>query len=153
MRKGLLIFFGITAIFAILSSFLGGSSATVSRKNTTIIFKNNVVVKADVSDTDFLRQKGLSGRASLLEGTGMWFVYPKSGIYSFWMPDMHFSIDILWFDEKFQAVHIKENATPESYPDVFTPDTPAQYVLEVPVGFVRKNGIILGDKVSVQKEG
>lgn len=153
IRTGLLIFFGITAIFTAIATHQieGKAKAAIKNsilKNTTVTFKNTVV-NADVSDTEILREKGLSGRPALSDGTGMWFVYQNDGIYSYWMPDMHFPIDIIWFDKNLQVVYIQENATPESYPHVFAPNAPARYVLEVPSGFVRKNGVILGDKVTV----
>jgi uncharacterized membrane protein (UPF0127 family) len=153
VRRGLLMFFGITAIFTVVSGHhLKGNTEVVAKnsvfKNTTVTFRN-AVVNADVADTESLREKGLSGRASLPERRGMWFVYQKDGIYSYWMPDMYFPIDIIWFDGNLRAVYLQENATPESYPHVFTPNVPARYVLEVPKGFVQKNGVLLGDKVSV----
>jgi uncharacterized membrane protein (UPF0127 family) len=147
IRTGLLIFFCIIGIFSAV--FLRYPPGKTEMKNTAITFKN-VVVNVDVADTEALRAKGLSGRVSLPDGTGMWFAYRENGIYSFWMPDMHFPIDIIWFDENFQVVSMQQNVTPESYPRVFTPDVPARYVLEVPSGFVQKNGIIIGDEASVQ---
>lgn len=153
IRRGLFIFFGIAAIFAVaFGHYLKGKTDVVAEntvlKNTTVTFKN-VVVNVDIADTEPLREKGLSGRVSLPDGMGMWFVYQKDGVYSYWMPDMHFPIDILWFDENLRAVYLQENATPESYPHVFTPNVPARYVLEASKGFVQKNGVLLGDKVSV----
>lgn len=146
-QKWPLIFFGIATVFFAVAGHFSKEKTEV--KNSTVTFKN-VVVNVDVADTESLREKGLSGRSSFPEGEGMWFVYQKNGIYSFWMPDMHFPIDIIWFDENFRAVHMQENATPESYPHIFTPDVPARYVLEVPAGFVQKNGVFLGESVLVQ---
>lgn len=145
VQKGLLIFFGITTVFFTVVAYSPKGKTEVKHTIATI---KNVIVRVDIADTELLREKGLSGRVSLPDGEGMWFVYQENGIYSFWMPDMHFSIDIIWFDENFRAVHIQENATPESYPHVFTPDVLARYVLEVSAGFVQKNGVNLGDKIS-----
>lgn len=150
----MLLFFGITAAFTVVSGYSFEEKTEVSvknsiLKNTTVTFKN-VVVNAEVSDTEALREKGLSGRTSLLDGRGMWFVYQKSGIYSYWMPDMNFPIDIIWFDENLRVTYIQKNATPESYPHIFTPNTTARYVLEVPASFAQKNGVILGESVLVQ---
>lgn len=153
VRWGLLVFFGITAIFTAITAYPpeGKTKAGLQNsilKNTTVTFKN-VVVNVVVADTEALREKGLSSRVSLSDGTGMWFAYQEDGIYSYWMPDMHFPIDIVWFDANLRAVYLQENATPESYPHVFTPNVPSRYVLEVPSGFVQKNGVTLGDKVTV----
>lgn len=148
-RIVLLVLFGIATIFAVFIGLSPQKKTDVAVvKNAAVTFKN-VVVNADVADTEVLREKGLSGRVSLPDGEGMWFVYPEASIYSYWMPDMHFPIDIIWFDGSFRAVYIQENATPESYPHIFTPDVPAQYVLEVPAGFVKKYGVSPGEEVSV----
>jgi hypothetical protein len=150
VRTGLLLFFSATAILTIITTSVSKEKMDENSvlKNTAITFKN-AVVNVDTADTEILREKGLSGRASLPDGMGMWFIYPKSGIYSFWMPDMHFPIDIIWFDGNLRVVYVQENAAPESYPHVFTPDAPAQYVLEVSAGFIRKYGVSVGDTVSV----
>lgn len=147
IRGGFLIFFGITAIFTL--TFLHHPQEKREAEKAMITLKN-AVVYADVADTEFLHEKGLSGRASLPDGEGMWFAYRQNGIYSFWMPDMRFPIDIIWFDENFRVVYMQKNAAPESYPYVFTPDVSARYVLEVPAGFVKKYTVSVGDTVFVQ---
>jgi uncharacterized membrane protein (UPF0127 family) len=42
------------------------------------------------------RERGLSGRALLKPGTGLWFVFPEPDKYGFWMRDMRFPIDLIW---------------------------------------------------------
>lgn len=106
-------------------------------------------IVAEIVDTPTRREIGLSGRLSLPDGEGMLFVFPESDRYGFWMPDMHFAIDIMWLDADWHVVYIQENATPESYPAVFTPDTPARYVLEVPSGFAKQYGVEKGSQVRI----
>ena len=53
-------------------------------------------VRAEVANTLPRRRQGLSGRPSLAPGEGMIFPYDPPEQPSFWMPDMHFDIDILW---------------------------------------------------------
>lgn len=110
--------------------------------------------KSYVADTQILREQGLSGKKSLPSGTAMLFVFENPSQYGFWMKDMNFPIDILWFtpsevegrDQK-KIVFVKENATPESYPEVFSSTTPAQYVLELPAGEVARNHFQVTQKV------
>ena len=106
-------------------------------------------VKILLADTPQKRTQGLSGRESLAKDEGMLFVFPEEGIYGFWMKDMRFSIDILWLNSAGEVVHIVENASPESYPASFTPEKAAQYVLELPAGFVRAHGVTLGSLVEL----
>jgi hypothetical protein len=95
--------------------------------------------------------KGLSGRASLPDGQGMLFVMPYSAQHKFWMPDMHFAIDIIWFDETFKVVDVTDNVTPESYPKTFMPRTPALYVLEVPTGYAAAHTIKAGEQAVLRR--
>ena len=94
------------------------------------------------------RALGLSGRESL-EG-GMWFVFPEADYYSFWMKDMKFPIDIIWVSDDFEIVDIKENVSPDSFPETFRPKAKALFVLEVPAGFSKTHQIHIGGKVSLE---
>ncbi|MBI2609866.1 DUF192 domain-containing protein [Candidatus Giovannonibacteria bacterium] len=95
-------------------------------------------------------KKGLSGRASLEDDHGMLFIFPKLDVYRFWMPDMHFPIDIIWI-ENGKIIGAEKNVSPEfdpSRPRFYTSPAPVQYVLEVNAGFVEKNGIKTGNSIS-----
>ena len=76
---------------------------------------------------------------------GMLFVYEESGNYSFWMHNVKFALDIIWFDGKGNAVHIKQNIPPcATDPEdctVYDPGTKALYVFEATAGFVEMFGI------------
>lgn len=61
----------------------------------------------------------------------MWFDFQTDTNTGFWMKEMNFSIDMLFLNKDLKIMHIKENATPESYPESFGPSTPYRYVLEV----------------------
>jgi uncharacterized membrane protein (UPF0127 family) len=47
------------------------------------------------------------------------------------------------------VVDIKENLKPETYPDVFRPNRESMYILEVPAGFVKTEGIKVRDQVTL----
>ncbi|MFZ2621426.1 MAG: DUF192 domain-containing protein [Minisyncoccia bacterium] len=113
----------------------------------------NVVMKGktfsvEISDTDRLRTLGLSGHAQLKDDEGMFFIFPKSGIYGFWMKDMLFPIDIIWVDENFKIIHIEKSISPDTYPKVFLPESPSKYVLEVLAGETLKVDLKIGDKIN-----
>jgi hypothetical protein len=67
----------------------------------------------------------------------MLFVFEKPGRYGFWMPDMHYPIDILWLDDQYSVVAAARSVAPESYPDTFMPPVPARYVLETSPGVIK----------------
>jgi len=106
----------------------------------------SAAVVAEVVRTQADQTRGLSGRRELPAGTGMLFVYNEPGSRTFWMPDMHFSIDIIWFDVAKRVVHIEHAVSPDTYPETFTSRTPAQYVLEVPAGWAKEQGAQVGDQ-------
>lgn len=102
---------------------------------------------SEVADNPQSREKGLSGRESMIENQGMLFIFDEAGNYPFWMPDMNFAIDIIWLDENKKIIFIKENATPESYPETWGGEVKAKYVLEVISGFSKKHNLKIGDSV------
>lgn len=106
---------------------------------------NGIIIKAELATTPEAQTLGLSGRESLKENEGMLFIFEKPSVYHFWMKDMNFPIDIIFFDENAKIVHIKENAQPESYPDLFGPKEDVKYVLETVAHFTSKNKIKIGD--------
>ena len=103
-------------------------------------------VVVEVARTSAEKEKGLSGRVSLPEGKGMLFLFDRPDRYGFWMPDMHFSIDIVWIGADWRIVDIAKEIPPESYPDVVVSDVDAQYVLEVPAGSIERYGWNVGDE-------
>ena len=105
----------------------------------------NVSVSVDIVRTEAEMAKGLGDRRSLPEGRGMFFEFPVLGPWPIWMKDMYFPIDIIWLDQKMKVVSLKENATPESFPEIFRSEQNSLYVLEVPAGFVRKWGLTVGE--------
>ena len=104
----------------------------------------DATVRAEVANTEERKRMGLSGRMSLDEDAGMLFVFDRPDYYAFWMPDMYISLDIIWFDSSLRIISITEDVVPESYPETFMPEAPAQYVLEVPAGFSRTHGVVPG---------
>ncbi len=104
-------------------------------------------IKVDLAINQEEKNQGLSGRLSLDEGTGMLFIFENSARYAFWMKDMNFNIDIIWIGENFEIAYIKKDAKPESFPEAFTPNRDAKYILEVPAGFSDKYNLKESDKV------
>ena len=107
----------------------------------------SVVIPITLVSTPELRERGLSGLKMLPEGAGMLFDMKSVGNHGIWMKEMLFSIDILWIDDSNRINTIIAHATPDSYPHVFYPSSPARYVLEVNAGFVTAQKIKVGDSV------
>lgn len=120
-------------------------------KKPDVVFAtlDNEKLELAIADTSALQTQGLSGKKFLAENAGMFFVFKNSGMYQFWMKDMLFPLDIIWFDENYKIVTIKEDVSPASYPEVFGPLVPSKYVLEVNAGYVKKHMIKIGDIISI----
>jgi hypothetical protein len=80
----------------------------------------------------------------------MLFVFSESGLYSLWMLNMQFELDMIWFDNDGKVVHIKTNVPPCVIPveiaagcPSFVPTGEATYILEVTSGFVEQNNITI----------
>ena len=148
----LIIFFGLIFIY--------GKPSDVTKVPNFVI--NGVQINVEIALTPEARTQGLSGRASLGEKEGMLFVFDAPGKYGFWMKDMNFPIDIVWFtpSERNEAglardlrvVYIKKDAKPESYPEIFMPEENARYVLEVLAGFSDENNLQIGDRAEFGTE-
>ncbi len=104
-------------------------------------------IKVDLAMTSETRTLGLSGRLELKENEGMLFIFDHEGIYPFWMKDMNFDIDIIWIGEDLKIIYIKKEALAISYPESFSSEKNAKYVLEVVSGFSEKNNLKVGDSV------
>ena len=111
------------------------------------VFLGGEEIKVTVADTPDIQEQGLSGKKELKADEGMLFIFSNPGTYGFWMKDMLFPIDIIWFDSNRKIVDEWQSARPESYPKIHAPRDASQYVLEVQAGFfashVLKNGDIL----------
>ncbi len=106
-----------------------------------------VSLRIEYATTTEARERGLSGVSYIPEDYGMLFVFPRDGVYGFWMKDMQASIDIFWLDDKGQVIFLQPNVEPSSYPYVFYPSEPARYVLETRAGFSTRHSVSVGAKL------
>ncbi len=101
---------------------------------------------------DLRRQiKGLAGRKSISADSGLFYAFADAGNYYFWMRGMLFPIDIIWFASDGRVVDVKENISPDTFPEKFTSRELAQYILEASAGFAKRNGFFIGAKADLSK--
>lgn len=149
LKKPLILVGFLVLLMGIMLLLTGKNDSASKAYYRTVVIKDTQV-SVEVVDTPESREHGLSGKSSLPHDSGMFFVFEQAGVYPFWMKDMLFSLDMLWIGDDFSVVHIVENASPDTYPDIFDPGVPARYVLEVNAGFVKEKNIQVGDIVSLE---
>jgi uncharacterized membrane protein (UPF0127 family) len=99
-------------------------------------------VRAEVADTEAERERGLMGRASLAEGDGMLFVFDHEQPLAFWMKNTLIPLDIAYFDANGGFVSSVTMIPCERDPCATYPSArPASFALEVPAGWLARNGI------------
>lgn len=119
------------------------------------IMIGDTVLEVQVADTEPRRVRGLMFQDQLPYDQGMIFVFNEPGIYSLWMLNMQFSLDMLWFDENGNIVHIEENIPPcKTATEIMAcqsiiPKGEALYILEVTSGFVKEFNITIDSKLNI----
>ncbi len=93
--------------------------------------------------------KAFPGTASLPPTAGKLFVFDTPDTYGFWMKDMNYSLDFVWINSAMKIIAITPNVAASTYPEVFYPPHPVQYVLEVDAGFSAKNNLNRREQLSL----
>lgn len=147
LAYGILLLIVVALLVAKFRGFDFVSSITSSR--TAVV--NNQEFKLLIADNDKSRQIGLSGKNSLDQKTGMLFIFPKKGKYSFWMKNTKIPLDIIFIDNN-KIVHIAKNAPAQKDNQInlpiYTPPTEIDKVLEINGGLSEKFNIKNGDIVT-----
>lgn len=102
-------------------------------------------VNAEVARTPSERQTGLMYRKTLPAQQGMLFVYPYSDSHCMWMKNTLIPLSVAFIDESGHILNI-EDMQPNTR-DYHCSTAPAQYALEMNLGWFRSKGIHSGDKV------
>lgn len=143
-----LMFFGIIILILFLSMVIAFFS-----KNKNKVCVNNNCFEVEVALTLREKSRGLMFKQELAENAGMFFIYDKEDIYSFWMKNMNFPLDIIWINRDKKIVHIEKNLQPcqdDNCQGVKSKEK-AMYILEINSGLTEKLKIKEGDSIVIQK--
>ena len=116
---------------------------------------DETVLEVQIADDESKRIRGLMFQDPLPFDQGMIFVFDEPGVYSLWMLNMQFSLDMIWFDEQGNVVHIEQDIPPCETPteimacQSIVPSGEAKYILEVTSGFVDRFGITKDSKMEI----
>jgi len=114
---------------------------------------NDILIHAEVARSKAKIARGLSEVDFLDKNDGMLFVFSSPGVRPFWNNKTLIPLDLLWVNNG-EVVHVV-NDLPVY--DGFKPITEtslknADFVLEVNGGFIKKNNIKIGDKISILRK-
>ena len=151
MSKNILIFGVILLVLIVLAYFTFNSFRSLTDSKTIDIKGNKI--QLEIADSIEEQKKGLSGREKLANNKAMLFKFSKADRHAFWMKDMKFPIDIVFINGE-KVVTIYENVKPvqndrSSNLTTYTPSTPADKVLELNEGSVKKFGIKVNDIIKI----
>lgn len=145
----LLHLFGI-AVFICLTAC---SKPEVGPQKLSIVSADGQFVRheftVELADTMEKAYRGLMGRFSLPENSGMLFdvnIVPRDMGIAFWMKDTPISLDMVFADENGVIFYIYANAVPNDITPIMSPTRPAA-VLEINGGQSQRFGIRLGDVI------
>lgn len=87
----------------------------------------------EIADDEYQTQTGLMYRNNMEINQGMLFIFPNSGLRSFYMKNTEIPLDIIYIAEDKSIVNIQKNAKPMDE-TALPSEAPAKYVLEVNAG-------------------
>lgn len=143
MKKNILLklFYALFVLVGVL--FLVDASSITDRFFPHTMSIGERIYILEKVDTAIAEEKGLGGRESLCTTCGMLFEFKKPGRYAFWMKDMRFPLDIVWFLGD-RVVFIAHDVQSD-FSGIFEPDIAADRVVEVNAGVARN--LLVGDKI------
>jgi len=117
-----------------------------ARSKTQVAHIGSADFNIEIVTNPIAQARGLSGRESLPEKNGMLFIFSGPAKRGFWMPDMHFSLDIVWIKGD-AIVGIAENVPPAGFgePEIYYPPEEIDKVLEINAGSAKKYTLKIGD--------
>ena len=149
------------SIAAIIVGVAGIYSIPQESKLETVKFPmgmikvDDIILEVQIAETEPQRVRGLMFQEQMPYDEGMIFVFPEQGSYSLWMLNMQFALDMIWFDEFGNVVHIETDVPPcKTALEITTcqsiiPDGMATYILEVTAGFVEMYNITPDSKLEI----
>lgn len=106
------------------------------------------VFRAQIADAPSEREKGLSGTQKLSRDEALLFIYDTDGRWGIWMKEMNYAIDIVWLNKNKEVIHIVKNVEPDTYPESFSPNQDARYIVELAAGTADDKKVTIGDKAA-----
>ena len=115
-----------------------------------LIHIGETVYVLDLAVTPDERAQGLSGREFMPDERGMLFVYDHDGPRTFWMPNMHFPLDMVWIREDCTVAGVTADVpnppldTPRDQLELYPSTGMVRFILELNAGQAAQHDIEAG---------
>lgn len=148
-------FFRGCVVLSVLA-VLGGCSTMPKSDGRVLSFDTQVYIgdvpmKVVVFDTPEERALGLMHVESLPEGAGALFVFEEERAVDFWMKNVMFPVDMLFFDKSKRLIYKLEAVQPCLLEKcASTSIKGVRYVLEIPSNNVAYKNVVIGSRLKKQ---
>jgi len=127
------------------TSFLAACGSRAISYDETVTLtdgKQRIPVQVEIAATPSERERGLMGRPSLADRTGMLFVFEQEQPLSFWMKDTLIPLDVIFFRSDGTYVSAETMVPCQADPcPLYSAAEPSGLALEVPAGFATVHSI------------
>ena len=143
----------VLVVYAVYVSTIGPGTVT-SPVPSSFTVNGRTYAFTYIATTPAEREAGLMNRR-VTNATTMLFAFPSSGLWAFWMYDTNTSLDMIWVSaagDSAQVVYLVTSAQPcynSAACTVYSPTSPANYVIEAKAGFAAANGIVVGTDIQL----
>jgi len=150
-----------SARLAVALAMLSFPHAADSREDRLTVWVGQNRFQVELAITPEAQQRGLMYRDSLGLDEGMLFIQPHQVRARFWMKNMKFALDILYFDDRGRLLEMY-SAVPPCPPSSSGPDDGCplyesaqgiKYILELGAGTTVRYGIKPGDRLVLGQFG
>ncbi len=103
-----------------------------------------VTLNVELATTPYEQEMGLMYRRHLALHAGMLFIFPESGMETFWMKNTILPLDMVFIKSDGMISSIHAHAVPFDLSPISS-DEPVRYVLEINAGAAKKLGLAPGE--------
>lgn len=116
---------------------------------------NNHSISTEIAETPAERQRWLTFRSEEMPlSSALLLVYDKADLFSLWLLNIQFNLDLIWLDGAGNIVYIKQDAAPcrntlDAVQCTYKNTIPARYVLAATTGFINYHNITKNSKIKL----
>jgi uncharacterized membrane protein (UPF0127 family) len=116
---------------------------------------NGDLINVEIAKSSAEKQRWLMFRQEKIPlNSAMILVYDKPDLYSIWLLNIEYNLDLIWVDESGQIVYVVKDAPPCK--DILDPSSctykntkPAKYIIAATSGFINRHKITMESKMTV----